>query len=486
MNCILQSLIYHSTHSPDSIAFVDDSCEITYEQLLLQVREAAEQLLELKPQCIAFRAENSVDWVIIDLAAMYAGIPIVPVPMFFTQQQVDHTLTESGADVLIGDWQQWHPVSIGELERLRVWKLPCPSTQELLPKTGKVTFTSGSTGQPKGVCLSSEQIAKISRILADTIATDVSCDKHMVLLPLSTLLENITGIYVPLLLGTTSVVLCGKSVGLMGSSQFNASKFALALAQHQPTTIVLTPALLMALIGVAKSMPVVTEKLKFVAIGGARVSPQLIELAHQLNIPAYEGYGLSENASVVSLNTPSAHKAGTSGKPLSHVKVKIANDGEIWVSGNSALGYVNEPFDQEWLATGDLGHLDDDGFLVISGRKKNQIITAFGRNISPEWVESEAQAFPDLLGMVVLGEGDKTLTAVLDNQDIESVTESLRKLNAILPDYAHIGRVIVAPELRTLSGLYTSNGRPIRAQFEERFGNRNQSESCTITTKFIE
>ncbi len=486
MNGVLQSLVYHATHSPDSIAFVDDDNEVTYQQLWLQVRETAEQLLEMSPKCIAFRAENSIDWVITDLAAMYAGIPIVPVPMFFTQQQVNHALTESGADVLIGDWQQWHPVLIGEMERLLLWKLPYPSVQELLPNTCKITFTSGSTGQPKGVCLSSDQIAKISRTLADTIATDVTCDKHMVLLPLSTLLENITGIYVPILLGAESVVLSGKSVGLTGSSHFDASQFALVLTQHLPATMVLTPALLMALVGVAKFMPVVTKNLKFVAIGGARVSPQLIELAHHLNIPAYEGYGLSENASVVSLNTPSENKAGTSGKPLSHVNVKIASDGEIWVSGNIALGYVNAPFEQEWLATGDLGHLDDDGFLIISGRKKNQIITAFGRNISPEWIESEAQAFTELLGMVVLGEGDKTLTAVLESQDIEQVTESLRKLNSTLPDYAHIGRVIIAPELRTVSGLYTSNGRPIRAQFEARFGNKSQSESCTITTKFIE
>ncbi|MBO0246669.1 AMP-binding protein, partial [Vibrio sp. Vb0592] len=84
--------------------------------------------------------------------------------------------------------------------------------------------------------------------------------------------------------------------------------------------------------------------LKFVAVGGARVSSQLINTAHALNIPAFEGYGLSEGGSDVCLNTPDTFKAGTCGKPLPHTQIRIAEDGELLVKGNVALGYLNEPF----------------------------------------------------------------------------------------------------------------------------------------------
>jgi len=473
MNSIIQSLIRHAAETPDKIAFIGStedsqlSVEISYQDLLDRVKEAAQHLLELSPHCIALRAENSLDWVITDLAAMYADIPSVPVPLFFTDAQVSHTLEQSGADLLIGDWQNWHPNLRGKIANLRIWQRSSGGDKKLLPDTSKITFTSGSTGNPKGVCLSQNQLANVSLSLADTIATEVQCEKHMVILPLSTLLENITGIYVPILLGTTSVVLNGQQVGLTGSSQFDVQQFAAALAEYLPSSLVLTPALLMALIQVVKHVPQLAQNLEFVAVGGARVSPQLLQLAHSLSIPAYEGYGLSENASVASLNTPSAYKAGTSGKPLPHVDVKIASDGEIFVSGCVALGYIDEPFEQGWLGTGDLGHLDKDGYLVIDGRKKNQIITAYGRNISPEWVESEAQAFPELYGMVLLGDGEDTLTAVVESNEPERVALAIKHLNQALPDYARIGKLVTTQGLRQMVGFYTSNGRPIRARFEQ-------------------
>ncbi|WP_223159361.1 AMP-binding protein [Vibrio sp. Y2-5] len=494
---IIESLIRHSIETPNKIAFIGGNEEISYQNLLIRVRGVAEYLVEHSPKCIALRAENSLDWVIADLAALYADIPNVPVPLFFTPEQVEHIVTESGADLLLGNWDAWiqnasadvnslDAKMVGEVENLSVWKRIVESEKQLLPHTGKITFTSGSTGHPKGVCLSQNQLSKVSRSLADTIATEAKCEKHLVLLPLSTLLENITGIYVPIILGATSVVLNGAEVGLNGSSNFDPSQFALALAKYLPNSLVLTPALLMALIEVVKAMPILARNLEFVAVGGARVSPQLLEMAHSLGIPAFEGYGLSENASVVSLNTPSAYKAGTSGKPLPHIDVKVSNDGEIYVSGCVALGYIDQPFEQGWYATGDLGHLDEDGFLVINGRKKNQIITAFGRNISPEWVESEAQAFRALHGMVLVGDGEKSLSAITANSNVEEVTAALKQLNQRLPDYARIRTLITAQGLSSLAGFYTSNGRPIRSKFEQWMLSKTEQNDGRIITPINE
>lgn len=494
---IIESLIRHSIDTPNKIAFIGADEEISYQNLLVRVRNVAEYLVEYSPKCMALRAENSLDWVIADLAALYAEIPNVPVPLFFTPEQVDHIVAESGADLLVGDWDAWventaenaHSLDarlVGHAGNLSIWKRSVEDEKPLLTHTGKITFTSGSTGHPKGVCLSQNQLSKVSRALADTIATEVKCEKHLVLLPLSTLLENITGIYVPIIIGATSVVLNGEEVGLSGSSNFNPSQFALALAKYLPNSLVLTPALLMALIEVVKAMPVLAKNLEFVAVGGARVSPQLLDMAHSLGIPAFEGYGLSENASVVSLNTPSAYKAGTSGKPLPHIDVKISNDGEIYVTGCVALGYIGQPFEQGWYATGDLGHLDEDGFLVINGRKKNQIITAFGRNISPEWVESEAQAFRALYGMVLVGDGEKSLSAILENPNVEQVTAALKQLNQRLPDYARIRTLITAQGLSSMAGFYTSNGRPIRSKFEQWMLSKTDEDDGRIITPINE
>ena len=104
---IIESLIRHSIDMPNKIAFIGADEEISYQDLLVRVRNVAEYLVEYSPQCIALRAENSLDWVIADLAALYAEIPNVPVPLFFTPEQVSHILAESGADLLVGDWDAW-------------------------------------------------------------------------------------------------------------------------------------------------------------------------------------------------------------------------------------------------------------------------------------------------------------------------------------------------------------------------------------------
>ena len=97
-----------------------------------------------------------------------------------------------------------------------------------------------------------------------------------------------------------------------------------------------------------------------------------------------------KTASVACLNLPDNHEPGSVGQPLEHVDIQIES-GEIIVHGNSFLGYLDDPASwyPQTVATGDLGHLDENGFLYINGRKKNILISSFGRNISPEWIESQ-------------------------------------------------------------------------------------------------
>lgn len=467
---IIASLRYVAEQQPEKPAFItvdtetDSEIVLSYSELLSQVENTAAKLLSMEVTCLALRSENSVQWIVTDLAAMLAGVIIVPVPVFFSPAQIAHLLDASGADLLVGDWPgKGRPDT--EIAGLPACCFKHKETTRLLSETAKVTFTSGSTGTPKGVCLSQSQLDTVSLSLKTALEKDVVCQRHLILLPLSTLLENITGVYLPLLFGSASVVLPGELVGIVGSSRLDPQRLAAALLRYRPDTLVLTPALLMALIQLVSLNPMLAEPLKFVAVGGARVAPSLLAKAHALGIPAYEGYGQSECASVVCLNTPSLSRAGTSGQVLPHAKVTISERGEILVQGNRAIGYIGEPFEEAWLATGDLGMLDDEGFLTITGRIKNQIITSFGRNISPEWIESEAQAFPALSRIVIVGDGEQHLTAIVFGKDAEPVLTALNRLNEQLPDYARISRLLLTPEIQG-ENMFTANGRPVRPALE--------------------
>jgi len=219
----------------------------------------------------------------------------------------------------------------------------------------------------------------------------------------------------------------------------------------------------------------VPDSLRFVAVGGARVTPSLLERAAAARIPAFEGYGLSECASVVCLNTPQARRAGTVGRPLSHVRVRIDAEGQVHVAGNGMLGYLGDrplPPDAE-LATGDLGSIDADGFLQLRGRAGNRFITSFGRNVSPEWIESEVSQ--RLGGQPVLAFGEARPCVVLlvgatvaEARD-RTVDRAIAAANATLPDYAQVRRwARTDAPFSYAGGTLTANGRLRRGEINER------------------
>ena len=153
---------------------------------------------------------------------------------------------------------------------------------------------------------------------------------------------------------------------------------------------------------------------------------------------------------------------GSVGKPLAHQSVRIASDGEIEIC------QPGEP----WLATGDLGELDKDGFLYVTGRKKNVLITSFGRNVSPEWPESVLQSFSEIAQVMVYGEAQPQLSALIVPSKASTTVQQLQAVvdqaNQQLPDYARIGQWHILEKPFSVSdGLLTSNGRPRREKIIE-------------------
>jgi long-chain acyl-CoA synthetase len=146
----------------------------------------------------------------------------------------------------------------------------------------------------------------------------------------------------------------------------------------------------------------------------------VIEFFASIDLPLREIYGQSEDCGPTSFNLPGATKFGTVGRPLAGVEVKIADDGEILVRGaNVFMGYYKEPeatretMDGDWLRSGDLGAFDADGYLTITGRKKEILITAGGKNISPKNIEAALKESPLIAEAVVIGDRRKFLSALI-------------------------------------------------------------------------
>ena len=212
------------------------------------------------------------------------------------------------------------------------------------------------------------------------------------------------------------------------------------------------------------------------AAGGAAVPPAVAQAARQLGIPVYEGYGLSECASVVAVNRPGACREGTVGQPLPGLEVAI-EDGEIVVQGPTVMdGYLHgEPAPRRWR-TGDAGSLDADGFLTVYGRLDNLIITPYGRNLSPEWIETMLLGDPRIGACVLCQTGDParlTVLAVpssmgegwLKAGQEEKIAAAISRACALAPDYARPQRAAVLPrEEAAALALFTPNGRPRRAE----------------------
>lgn len=374
----------------------------------LEERGAGERLALLLPTSEAF-------------AVMYFGTLLsgrVPVPLNFllSPQELAAIVKDAGVGtVFTAEPFEKLAAALG-VESVAVEKwLPealagGPAPPREANHVATILYTSGTTGTPKGVVLTQENLLSNIR----------GCIEHCGFTPQHRLL-GILPLFHTFALTTTLVLpaVIGAATVLM--PRFEPRSAAQAIAANSITTLMAVPSMYRAMLRAIENVEVDFSSLEMPICGGEPLSQDCFEAWRERHgVTLLEGYGLTETSPVISANTLAAFKAGTVGKPLSNIEVRVSDDsgqdagvnadGEIWVRGPSVMeGYLNREeetnaaiTDTAFFKTGDMGRMDEDGFLKITGRKKDMIISA-GENIFPREIEQVLLSHPAVAEAAVVG-----------------------------------------------------------------------------------
>lgn len=323
-----------------------------------------------------------------------------------------------------------------------------------------IVYTSGTTGQPKGAMLSSRNVLEGSDETCRELGI-TAADSLLSYLPLCHVAEKIFTLFLPLTAGCT--VCFGEAIETVQADLREVSPtiflgvpriwekmhagvtlkmkdaswlkrrlyetfvrrgFPIAERRREGKTTLADR--IVARIGDLLVFRPLQDRLglrrcRIPISGAAPISPELLAWLHAIGIPVLEGYGQTEGAGTSHLNRPGAIKLGTVGRALPQVECMIDVDGEILIRGpNVFRGYINQPqatretIDPDgWLHTGDVGVVDDEGFLTITGRKKEIIITSGGKNLSPEHIENALKTSPFVKEAVAIGDRRQFVSALV-------------------------------------------------------------------------
>jgi long-chain acyl-CoA synthetase len=496
MNAVLNAVRRYARSMPTATALAARDRSLTYVDLSVSIAAWARFLLQNEIRVLSILADNSPEWICVDLGARLAGIAVVPLPAFFSREQILHALRDSGADGIVTDAsraadlferpEQCRLLPHAPGAGLVVWRVAREAV-ELPPGTVKISYTSGTTGRPKGVCLSQHAMEAVACSL-ESATRGLDLEQHLCLLPLPVLLENVAGVYAPLLAGARLVVPSLADIGWTGSVSLDPERLMAMLWETAPSSVILLPQMLRMLLAAIEAGARLPASLRFCAVGGGRTPTQVVTHARARGLPVFEGYGLTESASVVTLNLPGADRRGSVGRPLPHARVSVARNGELLVAGAGMLGYVGEDRarDARWLPTGDLGCIDEAGYVYVQGRRSNIFINSFGRNVSPDWVEPEFLRNGCIRQIAIFGESRPWNVAVVvpgRRSTDDEIRREIDTVNSELPDYARIGQWIRAAEpFDPKNGLLTVNGRVRRSAVWTAYRHRINDcyEQCLI------
>lgn len=411
-------LDYLPWHRPreydDRPCVADDRTALTYRDFAQRAEAVAEQLAELgvgRGDVVAVMLPNRVELLLVLVAAWRLGAAATPVNPAFTGHEASYQVSDAGAKVVVSE---------GSLTTLHVDELRTTPAGTLAPaSTGLddialIIYTSGSTGRPKGVLLSHRNLEAMTTSMAQAVEIGES-DHCLLFLPLFHANALFVSFLTPIRTGARLTVL----------SRFRPDELVAAVERHRPTYFSGVPTIFAMLVAHQTSEPAAADlsSLRFAICGAAPASRELLAAARErLGLTLVEGYGLTEGTCASTVNRLGQQTPGSVGVALPGQEVAImradgelagpGERGEVVVRGDNVMvGYLGRPeataeaLRDGWLHTGDVGVLDEDGFLFIVDRIKDMIIRG-GENLHPKEIESVLTAHAGVLEAAVVGAPD--------------------------------------------------------------------------------
>jgi long-chain acyl-CoA synthetase len=359
-----------------------------------------------------------------------------------------------------------------------------------------IRYTSGTTGPPKGVAFTHAQLRWMAETMASLVPWGIRTrpNRYLSFLPMSHVVEGILGTYSPYDLPAPVEVTFLEDFRRVASTLpavrptvfFSVPRFYEKVwegigrsrigTRYQrmragPLRRILRPTLRRAMLRRAG-----LDRCAQLLVGSAAVDEQLLRSFHELGVEIHEAYGLTE-APLVSLNRLGRNRIGTAGELLPETQVRVADDGELMIRGPQVMaGYLDEdeqPFRDGWLQTGDLGHLTADGRLVIDGRKKDLLKTAYGKYLQPSKIEAMLRRIPGVSEAMVVGEGRPFCAALIWVEGVDGATAvdaAVTEMNRRLSHPEQVKRWTVLPnDLSIEGGELTANLKLRRHEVEARF-----------------
>ena len=455
---------------PDRVALrtKGDAVSITWGEYADRVRRIASGLHALglrRGDRLALMITNRPEFHLVDAAAMHLGA--LPFSMYNTssREQVEFLLRDSGAKIAVVESQfrdrvdAEQVVAAERLDELESDDVDFDAAWRAVEPEDPLTliYTSGTTGDPKGVVLTHATMLFTMRAY-DAVLHFERGGRVISYLPMAHVAERNCSHYFPMQFGFTTTC-CPDPREVMSyfpevrPSWFFAVPriFEKLKASIESGPGVDDPAALREQLGM--------DQLSALNVGAAPCPPEVIEFFHTIGLPLGELWGMSETNAIGACNPPEKVKIGTVGPAVPGVHLRLADDGEVELRGDCVFaGYfgqeekTRETFtDDGWLKTGDIGELDDDGYLSIVDRKKELIINAAGKNMSPANIESTLKAASPLIGSVaVVGDRrpynvalivpDPDAAASLDAPLEDAIADAIATANARLSNVEQIKR----------------------------------------------
>ena len=406
----------------DKEAVCDDAGVYTYAALLAEAQAFAATVARAtdRPR-VGLLAPTSAGFVVGYFGTLLADKVPVPLNFLLDPETLRFIANDAGFDTVVAS-RSFADLAAAMRTKGLFLEDPADPPTDMLPAPARggddeatLLYTSGTTGRPKGVVLTHRNFIRNVESAVDHIRIGEK-DVFLGILPQFHSFGLTTSMLLPLLAG------CSVSL----HAKFSPERVLRAVAERGVTICFAVASMFRVLLRAGLPEGLDLGALRFAVAGGEALGAELSRRFEQrFGAPLLEGYGLTETSPVVSVNLPDRNRQGSVGPMLDWVEARIADDaggplpagadGELWLRGESiAAGYLNRPDETAlafspdgWFRTGDLARIDADGYLWITGRKKDLIISA-GENISPNEIESVLHEHPAVFEAAVIGVPDKT------------------------------------------------------------------------------